>query len=71
MRIISPGNKWGKDKDDYFVYNESAGVQSFDADSKGHYDDAALLAKPSRRAGTRSTRYLPGLIWIGVPRMDE
>jgi hypothetical protein len=46
MRIISPGNKGGKDKDDYFVSNESAGVQS-DADGKGHYGDAAPLAKPA------------------------
>jgi hypothetical protein len=48
MRIISLGNKWGKaeDKDYYFVCNESAGVQSFDADRKGHDGDAAPLAKP-------------------------
>jgi hypothetical protein len=48
MRIISLGNKRGKaeDKDHYFVCNESAGLLSFDADRKGHYGDAAPLAKP-------------------------
>ena len=38
-------NKWGKaeDKDDYFVYNETTGVLSFDANgSKGYHDSAPL-----------------------------
>ena len=56
-------NQWGQadDKDDYFVYNETTGVLSFDANgSKGYHDGtplAQLVGAPHLEASDISLVY--------------
>ena len=57
-------NQWGQadDKDDYFVYNETTGVLSFDANGSKGYHDGTLLAQLVGAPHLRSERYFPGLL---------